>query len=226
MKKTLFAENTEKAEAFISELQRDYLTPIWIMITGVNGLGIKGVPSKKYLDDLINGNFDQLRSEYWQLAQVDIDKFTSVAAREQMRVGAEEKLEDFLMSLPVLFSAEVDNRSLNDPYFQQFFDIDESGTPFISDSAKEQIFESYREYLTNPKTIRIQELQQKASESLQAYFDALHEAKMDKHLLLIGPWQFLSSAFEIEAIKEDDAVTEFKISVRKLNYDILKGEGV
>lgn len=220
MKKVLIAENAEKAEAFVNELENKYLTALRQIVVKVEALGL-AAPDRGSLLDLINGKFEAIRSEFWKIAQPDCESFKSQPLREQARFAAEKSLQELLRSIPEMFSQTIDGISLRDESFQAFIELDESGQPFISDPVREEIRESFREYISSAKIIRVHQAQEQASKSLQELIDSLASAKMDVELYH-SRQMFLMSLFKLEAIRdeESDLVIGFKISPQKLNYNL------
>lgn len=58
---------------------------------------------------------------------------------------------------------EINNRRLNDKYFEQFIDIDESGKPYISDETIVSIEESFKEYIDSAEGEKVYNMQQSAA---------------------------------------------------------------
>jgi hypothetical protein len=224
MKKILISEHADHAAAFISELEKEYLSAIRTVCSNARSLGIE-ITTKELLFDLINGNFDQFQATYWQTAQLDVDNFKSPAAKEQMKLRADETLGEFLKSIPLLFSPDIDNRSMSDPYFQQFVELSDSG-PIIPDPTREKILESFKEYATNAKVVKLYEAQQEAAKALQNFINSLTDAKMDTGLYFgpAAPWSFLSRCFEVIGIKDetDTIINGIEIKPRQLDYNYLK----
>lgn len=223
MKKILLAENSDKAETFISELENSYLPAVRSVNIGINALGID-VPDKTFLCEVINGNYDRLREEYWKIVSTDIDSFKSVSGREQMKVTAERSLESFIKTIPGMFTPTFQDgsgRLMNDVSLQQYFEINESG-PFVTDAARDQIAESFREYISGTKVSKVYEAQSTLAKDLQVFVDAIIDSKMDRRgLLLSFPWQFIGSCFEIEAIRDETEteIVAIKINPGQLNYN-------
>lgn len=218
MKKILINEHSEKAEAFISEIENKFLPALRSVYVKINNLGVT-VPDREFLFDIINGKFDQLEAEYQLTAKSDLEAFSSVGAREQMRVTIGKTFSDFCQEIPGLFIATIDNVPIRDKRFQAFVDLDETGNPFITSPAKDKIAESFREYLSNAKIIRVHEAQEKASKSLQELIDALSDAKLDLGMYSAAGL-FLLNLFDIKPVLDEEIPVGFKISSRKLNYNL------
>lgn len=221
MKKILISEHSEEAQAFINRLENEYLSGFRSMINTINKLGLSS-PSKSDLLDLLNGNFDAMRQQYWKNAESDLQAFRTPAAKEQLRLKIEEDLEEFLKSIPVLFSGQINNTRLSDISFQKSFDLDELGNPFMSDISKETIREGFREYISNPKLLKVHEAQTTLAKDLQNFVDSLVDAKLDKNgFLFAQTWSFVASCFEIEITKDETGIIieSIKIKPRQLNYN-------
>lgn len=224
MKKVLIAENAEKAQAFISTLENEYFAAVRTVIVKTNNLGVE-IPDKNFLLNILNGNYEDLRSAYWKIAEPDINAFKSSSVRDQMKSTAENSLEGFIQSIPDLFSKTFEdgqNRLMNDPYFQQFLELDESGGLFISDIAREQISEMFREYLTGTKAVKVYETQQALTKSLQSFLDAASDSKMAHSAsVLTLPWHFIIGCFDVEVTKDETetVVQGITFKPRPLKYE-------
>ena len=104
-----------------------------------------------------------------------------------------------------------DSLLLNDKYFQEFISFAETG-PFISDVSREEITESFKQYLSNPKLIRVNELQHKVAKDLQEFWDALDAAGMT---IGINP-TFLLGLFDIQVLNRELGV--YTIEPKRLNF--------
>lgn len=174
MKKILISENSEQANAFISELENVYLTPISAVYAKIQALGLE-IPSKKFLFDVIRGDLKALCTKYGELTKPDVETFKSSAAQAQMNKTFEEKLDDIRKTAEVLFfsTKTINNRRLNDKYFEQFINVDESGKPYISDESRASIIESFKEYIDDPKEEKIYLAQQAAAKAMADFVEAL-----------------------------------------------------
>ena len=174
MKKILISENSEKANAFISELESVYLSSVSAVNANIQALGVE-VPSKKFLFDVIRGDLKALQAKYEELTTPDIEAFKSPAAQAQMNKTFEEKLDEIRRTVEALFfsAKEISNRRLNDKYFEQFINLDESGNPYISDESRASIIESFKEYIDDPKEEKMYLTHQAAAKSMNDFVEAL-----------------------------------------------------
>lgn len=216
MKKILIAENQDKAEAFIEEIEKVYLPELRRVHSELLSLGLQ--INKTELVEVIDGNFESIRSRYRDITQADFNTFRSPAAQAQMRSVVENGLEDICRTIPARFSSKlIDDKPLSDHYFQELVYLDDSGNFFIPEEIKLQIFENFKEYLTDPKLQKVYTAHRDTAEAIQRFMDALIEAKMDMGLVfgISAPWPFLSVSFTMS--KEGE---RFVIEPRKLKYNM------
>jgi hypothetical protein len=240
MEKILLSSHEDEAKAFIDELSGKYLPACRTAIIGISKLGL-GVPSKSVLFDIIDGNFESLRSAYDQMIQSDTKNFKSPIVQAQMGTAARNEFEEFRNTIPGIFSKKIASspirkkysserieRSLNDKFFQQFIDCDASGVVFIPTQTLEKIGEFFKEYLIDARAVKIYQAHQEAGKAIQSFIDALREAEnteLNTVLLYLpgAPWQFLASSFTVEVKKDEEGVeiTEFKVIPRQsFNYNL------
>ncbi len=178
MKKILISENSEKANAFISELENVYLASVSTVSLMIQSLGVD-VPSKKFLFDVIRGDLKALQAKYEELFKKDIEEFKSTFLHAQMKQTFNETMDARLREIRkkvenLFFSAEeINNRRLSDSYFEQFVDIDESGMPYLSDESRASIIESFKEYIDDPKEEKMYLTHQAAAKSMTDFVEAL-----------------------------------------------------
>lgn len=174
MKKILISENSEMASAFISELESVYLASVSMVYVKIQALGVE-IPSKKFLFDVIRGDLKALQAKYEELLHQDIEDYKNTFLHAQMKKTFDERLGDIHRTVQSSFfsSKEINNRRLDDKYFEQFIDLDESGKPYISDESKASIIESFKEYIDDPKEEKMYLAQQAAAKAMTDFVDAL-----------------------------------------------------
>lgn len=213
MEPILLSTNESKAQAFINELESKYLPALNEVIAEVKAMKLPAL-TKDELIEIIQGNFVKLNEKYWSLAKDDIDAFKTQAARESIVSTITQRFEYFISHTKIVFSADVENRKLNDSYFFQYFEIDESGNAVMTELIQDQIYESFKEYLTGIKAARVYKKQLEAAESLQDLWDALDASKMNRGIA--NPWVLFISLFDIKITEEN----KIEIVSRKLNYNV------
>lgn len=214
IEKILLSEHTEEAQAFISEVESKYLSACTGLCNEVKALGLE-ITSKDYLLNLINGHFEQLTLDYWKISQPDVDSLQSMAAKEAMKKTIEEKLQEFLRFVFKQFSKPIivfgENRAMTDEYFQQYISFGSDG-PYLSEESKAEITESFREYIMDPKLIRVYESQHQAAEALQTLWNALDQAQMTTST---NP-TFMMNLFDITVVSREEGI--YKIVPKPLNF--------
>ena len=130
------------------------------------------------LFDIIQGNFDPLRIKYLELASPDMEAFKNPALRGQFMRTLELYFEEFRQSVIMGFSST----SIPIETLKNLIDLDETGTPFICEKTREEVRESFKEYLTDEKLIKVFETHSEAAKRLQYFWSALAAAGLDNGL--------------------------------------------
>ena len=218
MKKILISENSEMASAFISELESVYLASISAVYIKIQALGVE-IPSKKFLFDVIRGDLKALQAKYEELLHQDIEDFKNTFLHAQMKKTIDERLGDIHRTVQSLFfsSKEINNRRLDDKYFEQFIDLDESGKPYISDESKASIIESFKEYIDDPKEEKMYLAQHALAKALNDFVAALHAGGISS-AIEVFPHLFLRKYFKMTE-KENGSL---EISAVPVNYKLMR----
>ncbi len=218
MKKILISENSENANAFISELESVYLSSVRAVYAKIQALGVE-IPSKKFLFDVIRGDLNALQAKYDELTKPDIEAFKSPAAQAQMKKTLEARLGDIRTAVEQLFfsTKEINNRRLNDNYFEQFIDLDESGKPHLSDESRASIIESFKAYIDDPKEEKMYLAQHALAKALNDFVAALHSGGISS-VIEVFPHLFLRKYFKMTE-KEDGCL---EITANPVNFKSMR----
>lgn len=218
MKKILISENSEMASAFISEFESVYLASVSTVYVKIQALGVE-IPSKKFLFDVIRGDLKALQAKYEELLHQDIEDFKNTFLHAQMKKTFDERLGDIHRTVQSLFfsSKEINNRRLDDKYFEQFIDLDESGKPYISDESKASIIESFKEYIDDPKEEKMYLAQHALAKALNDFVAALHAGGISS-AIEVFPHLFLRKYFKMTE-KENGSL---EISAVPVNYKLMR----
>lgn len=218
MKKILISENSEMASAFISEFESVYLASVSTVYVKIQALGVE-IPSKKFLFDVIRGDLKALQAKYEELLHQDIEDFKNTFLHAQMKKTFDERLGDIHRTVQSLFfsSKEINNRRLDDKYFEQFIDLDESGKPYISDESKASIIESFKEYIDDPKEEKMYLAQHALAKALNDFVAALHAGGISS-VIEVFPHLFLRKYFKMTE-KENGSL---EISAVPVNYKLMR----
>ena len=218
MKKILISENSEMASAFISELESVYLASVSTVYVKIQALGVE-IPSKKFLFDVIRGDLKALQAKYEELLHQDIEDYKNTFLHAQMKKTFDERLGDIHRTVQSLFfsSKEINNRRLDDKYFEQFIDLDESGKPYISDESKASIIESFKEYIDDPKEEKMYLAQHALAKALNDFVAALHAGGISS-AIEVFPHLFLRKYFKMTE-KENGSL---EISAVPVNYKLMR----
>lgn len=218
MEPLLVSTNESKAQDFISELEAKYIPALNEIISEIKSMKLPS-PTKDELAEIIQGSFLKLNEKYWKLAQEDINAFKTQAVRESITSAITERFEDFINLTTKMFSANLEYRQLSDSHFLQYFEIDETGNAVVTDQIRDQIYESFKEYITGTKAVRVYKKLTEAATSLQDLWEALTTVNMTGRIA--NPWLLFSSLFDIQLPEDDNKIT---ITPRKINYNFNKDE--
>ena len=218
MKKILISENSEKANAFISELENIYLASVSTVYIKIQALGVE-IPSKKFLFDVIRGDLNALQAKYDELTKPDIEAFKSPAAQAQTKKAFDERMDEIRKTVEALFfsTKEINNRRLNDNYFEQFIDLDESGKPHLSDESRASIIESFKAYIDDPKEEKMYLAQHALAKALNDFVAALHSGGISS-VIEVFPHLFLRKYFKMTE-KEDGCL---EITANPVNFKSMR----
>ncbi|MBN1227785.1 MAG: hypothetical protein JXA79_12390 [Deltaproteobacteria bacterium] len=186
-KKILINENAAQAAEFIGKIETKLVSALRLTQGRIKALGMEPV-TKQELFEIASGNYEDLKSRYWQANFKDVEHYQSVAAREHTRELITDKFREFCKTTSLRFSDRIDNRPLNDPAFLKLVEFNEAGEPIIPEAIKEAVKESFKEYLTDPSHLKLYDAQQRAGKALEALAAALQE----NNLLPLFPQQMLA----------------------------------
>lgn len=186
MKKTnpkgiLFNENEALATDFIAGLEAKYLPAIKRLLNQLKHSGIEK-PSKTLITDIINErSIDEILSGDVGNALVQhlhYNKFQTAGE---------------------LFASQFKSGvvPMKDPELLQFIEINELGSPYVPDEAKELIKESFREYLIGANE-KVFLAQKEAAKAMNNFFDSLIEAGMDDIYLRSSPALYSLKHFDFK----------------------------
>lgn len=166
-KASVIRENAEQSERFINEYQAKYLPIVTAISKTIEGMGI--APTKELICDAINGNFEPIETAYREVLKPDAEMFKSPAGKASIEAMFNNNLAHLKEMIGEMFAGSVGNSNVDRTFisFEDMvgskekwgcismtapslflFDLNDSGEAMLSDEAKEQIIDAFREYAT------------------------------------------------------------------------------
>jgi uncharacterized protein (DUF1778 family) len=212
--KILVDSNIDKADLFLASLENDYLPVVKYVIAEINGLGIKKI-SRDLLSEVMKGDYLSLQVKFSNISQADLNGFNSPAGKFMMREALGDSFSNSCRKITSICSSNnIDSRPFTDPSLFEYLSLDDQGNPYISEVTKEQIRESFCEYILSRSAARVYKAHEKACTALQELLTSLQKSGMDKGLCML-PWPFIINLFELSEVEG-----KFKIRTKKLNYNL------
>lgn len=213
MKKIINSENIEKAEAFISDLER-YANAIKNTKMAIHAIGLKEVSSDLVIET-VRGNFDSLHRKCDSLIKSDLSGFNSPIVSSGLKSSFDNKVAEIRMKIADFsHSIRVGGRMFGDPDLEQYIEWDQSGNPFLSDEMKQKVKESFITYVS-PKMHKLYFAHKEVAEKIQSFLNELSNAEMDhgRGSALSPQLYFL----QFITITEDQG--RYKVDAKPINYN-------
>ena len=227
--KIVIRENEVQAEQFILALESKYLPAIQNLASFLKGMGL--IPLKDLIYSAVEGNFEPVSNALKPIIEADMDKFSSPIMKRSIESQFMENINILKNLVSELFSESVGNQyaggigcshfeslvesrekwgniSMGSLSLMPFIELNEAGEPYIPDQAKEEIIDSFRDYLDKSK-LDMYELQKKAAEAINSFVSHLQSKGILIDLDYV-PQIFFKKYFNT---KQDDN-GEFSVSER------------
>ena len=174
MKPVLISKHEDEAQGFIQGIENDYLPLVETIISHVRGLGL--TPTEMNIRAVLVDGPEILRGQYLAYAERDVSPSASSAARGRMRNFHQNIFTEFLQKVNPLFETTIGGRSFKDPMFQDLIIFNKALKPLLSEEGREKIREQFREYVSDPKILKVHNAIQDAAKGLQAFWQAMVRA--------------------------------------------------
>lgn len=194
-----------------------------------------GNPTKDMLIDMITRNGENTHLiAVEKIVNVDNGDVLLEKARQEefgrLWGGVQESIRPFFDSSNIVFNG----MRINNPALFDWFEVDENGTPYLTDAKKQEIIDGVREYIKTEKGIELYHLQHEIVERIQRMYDIMDEIANDdetdlpfaaKNLRLYGMHQ-MYEVKEVQAKNEDGEVVGIKTEFhpRCINFDPVEVE--
>ncbi|MFZ2285831.1 MAG: hypothetical protein WAV93_02490 [Bacteroidales bacterium] len=182
MKPVLVSEHENEAVAFIQEIESDYLTLVRSIISEIKNLGL--TPTETIVRAVLIEGPEILRGKYGQYAERDISPGSTDAAKAQMRNLHHEVFAGFLQKLNPFFETTIGGKPVKNPMFQDLITFDKALRPLLPEAGKEKIREQFREYISDPRVLKIRNACAEAATGLQTFWQAMVKAGYASRFLI------------------------------------------
>lgn len=174
MKPVLVSEHENEAAAFIHEVENDYLSLVRSVISEIKRLGLN--PTESITRAVLMDGPEILSGKYYAYAERDISRGASPAAKAQMKHLHSETFTGFLQRVNPLLETTIGGKPVRNPMFQDLITFDKALRPLLPEAGKEKIREQFREYVSDPKVLKLRNACAEAAAGLQTYWQALIKA--------------------------------------------------
>ena len=171
MKPVLVSEHENEAVAFIQEIESDYLSLVRSVISEIRSLGL--TPTEIIVRAILIDGPEILRGKYNAYAERDISRGSTPAAKAQMRNLHHEAFAGFLQRVTPLFESTIGGKSVRNPMFQDLITFDKALRPLLPDAGKEKIREQFKEYVSDPRVLKLRNACAEAATGLQNFWQAM-----------------------------------------------------
>lgn len=230
----LLKGNSEMAQRHIQNVEDVFIGNLNAVANSIKELRI-GNPTKDMLIDMITNNG---KNTYLvaveKIVNIDIRDVLLEKARQEefgrLWGGVQESVRPFFDSSNIVFNG----MRINNPALFDWFEVDESGTPYLTDAKKQEIIDGVREYIKTEKGIELYHLQHEIVERIQRMHDIMEEIANDdakdlplaaKSMRLYGMHQ-MYEVKEVQTKNKDGEVVGVKTEFcpRCINFDPVEVE--
>lgn len=171
MKPVLVSEHQDEAQAFIQEVENDYLSLVTSVIAEIKSLGL--TPTETIVRAVLIDGPEILRGKYNAYAERDISRGSTPAAKAQMQHLHSETFTGFLQKLNPLLETNIGGKPVKNPMFQDLIVFDETLTPSLPKEGREKIMEMFKEYVSDPKLLKLRTASMEAAAGMQSFWQAM-----------------------------------------------------
>lgn len=208
----LINDHSIEAAEFIEQLEMKYIPAITFIQNRIEWLGVR--ITDELLFSTLSGNFNKLEMAS-ALVNASSCNSSSAAALSQAQSSFRNIFDQERGSISRILDERIDSKPLSDESFLQYLSFEE-GKPFISDSTKAQIIESFKTYVISRKGAIIHKFHQKAAQDLQGLIASMKDTRAGVELNY-NPWKFISGFFEVTTDEDGN----WMIKARQVDYNRL-----
>ena len=182
MKPVLVSDHANEAAAFIQEIENDYLSLVRSVIAEIRSLGL--TPTETIVRAVLIDGPEILRGKYNAYAERDIPHGSTPAAKAQMRNLHHEVFAGFLQKLIPFFEITIGGKPVKNPMFQDLITFDKALRPLLPEDGRAKIREQFKEYVSDPRVLKIRNAAAEAATGLQTFWQAMIKAGYASRFLI------------------------------------------
>jgi hypothetical protein len=174
MKPVLISEHQNEALAFIREIESDYLPIVQSVRAAIQGLGL--TPTEAMIRAVLTDGPKVLEGKYSSYAERDITPGSTQAVKAQMRSLHAHVFSEFVRDYEPLLERTIAGKAVKNPLFQALIVFDENLIPSLPEEGKAKIMAQFREYISDPRLLKLRNSCAEAATGLQSFWQALVKA--------------------------------------------------
>jgi hypothetical protein len=182
MKPVLVSEHENEAIAFIQEVENDYLSLVRSVISKIRTLGL--TPTEAIVRAILTDGPKILQGKYSSYAERDISAASTPAAKAQMRNLHARVFAEFVRDFEPLLERTISGKSVRNPMFQDLITFDKALRPLLEEAGKEKIREQFKEYVSDPRVLKLRNACAEAATGLQNFWQAMVKSGYASRLLI------------------------------------------
>lgn len=182
MKPVLVSDHANEAAAFIQEIENDYLSLVRSVIAEIRSLGL--TPTETIVRAVLIDGPEILRGKYVAYSERDIKPGSTQVVKAQMRNMHAGIFAEFLQKMIPLLETTIGGKPVKNPMFQDLIAFDKALRPFLPEEGKAKIREQFKEYVSDPRVLKIRNACAEAATGLQNFWQAMVKAGYASRFLI------------------------------------------
>lgn len=228
MKPVLVSEHKNKALSFIRDIENVYLPLVRVVADEIKSLGL--TPTEHHIRAVLTDGPEVIRGNYLAYAGRDVTSNSSIHVKRHMESLHSNVFAEFITRVTPWLDVTIGSRSVRNPLFQELIAFDETGMPYITDQGREKVMDQFKEYISDPKLLKVHEACAAAAAGMQALWQALEKSGIAANLGIdfsgseAPGWTF--EKFTLRILTEHLTITgargKYVIEPRQINYKNLE----
>lgn len=217
MNSILLSSNVERANEFISELEK-YASTLKQTKRAMEGIGLKNV-SRDMLMRAIGGDFTLFREGCILLIEADLQGVTNPILRAIPTASFNKSVESVKSKIEAISETTINGFKVTDPQIEQYIDWDKNDLPFVSEKSKATIYQDFSTFIRKSRE-KLYKKHNQASEALNSFLQELYKTNMTSGVG-IAPMLYLFNFF---VVKEDG--NKYIIEPKPFDYNYTSSDDV
>jgi hypothetical protein len=210
MTSILLSSNVERANEFISELEK-YASTLKQTKRAMEGIGLKNV-SRDMLKKAIGGDFSLFMESCALLIEADLQGITNPTLRAIPIAEFNKRVESVKSKIEAISETTIIGFKVTDPQIEQHIDWDKNSLPFVSEKSKAAIYQDFSTFIRKSRE-KLYKKHHQTSDALNSFLQELYKSKMTSGVG-IAPMLYLFNFF---TIKEEAG--KFIIEPKPIDYN-------